>query len=100
MGTGLAGCILTKIDEAATIGGVLDIAIRKKLQVYYLASGQRVPEDLHVANKEYLIDRAFKLKRETEAYKFQDDELPLLISNLSQVDRFSSMNIAQGAHHG
>lgn len=100
MGSGLAGCILTKIDEAATIGGALDIAIRKKLQVYYLASGQRVPEDLHVANKEYLIDRAFKLKRETEAYKYQDDELPLLISNLSQVDHFSSMNTAQGAHHG
>jgi len=58
----------------------LDIAIRQKLNIYYVASGQRVPEDLHVANKQYLIDRAFKLKRETSAYKFENDELPLLMS--------------------
>ena len=79
-GSGLAGCILTKLDEAATIGGALDIAIRQKLTLYYIASGQRVPEDLHVANKEYLIDRAFKLKRETAAFKYLDEELPLLMS--------------------
>lgn len=82
-GSGLSGCILTKLDEAATIGGALDIAIRQKLNLYYVASGQRVPEDLHVANKQYLVDRAFKLKRETSAYKFQNDELPLLMSNLA-----------------
>jgi flagellar biosynthesis protein FlhF len=80
-GNGLAGCILTKLDEAATIGGVLDIAIRQKLSIYYVASGQRVPEDLHLANKLYLIDRAFKLKRETAAFKFLDDELPMLMAN-------------------
>jgi len=79
-GSGLAGCILTKLDEAATIGGALDIAIRQKLTLYYVASGQRVPEDLHVANKQHLIDRAFKLKRETAAFKYLDDELPLLMS--------------------
>ncbi len=80
-GNGLAGCILTKLDEAATIGGALDIVIRQKLNIYYIASGQRVPEDLHVANKQYLIDRAFKLKRETSAFKFQDDELPILMAS-------------------
>lgn len=82
-GNGLAGCILTKLDEAATIGGALDIVIRQKLNIYYVASGQRVPEDLHVANKLYLVDRAFKLKRETSAFKFQDDELPILMANAS-----------------
>ncbi len=76
-GSGLSGCILTKLDEAATIGGALDIAIRQKLNVYYVASGQRVPEDLHVANRQHLVDRAFKLKRETAAYKLQLDELGL-----------------------
>jgi len=79
-GNGLAGCIFTKLDEAATIGGALDIAIRQKLMVYYVASGQRVPEDLHIANKLYLIDRAFKLKRETAAFRLLDEELPLLMA--------------------
>ncbi|MBY0574216.1 MAG: flagellar biosynthesis protein FlhF [Undibacterium sp.] len=82
-GKDLTGCILTKLDEAATIGGALDVAIRQKLNIYYVASGQRVPEDLHVVNKQYLVDRAFKLKRETLAYKYQNEELPLLMANLS-----------------
>jgi flagellar biosynthesis protein FlhF len=82
-GSGLSGCILTKLDEAATIGGALDIVIRQKLNLYYVASGQRVPEDLHIANKQYLVDRAFRLKRETSSFKFQNDELPLLMSTMS-----------------
>ncbi len=80
-GGGLAGCIMTKLDEAATIGSVLDVIIRNKLNLFYMANGQRVPEDLHVANPNYLIDRAFKLKRETGAFQFQDEELPLVMAN-------------------
>ncbi|MDQ9170862.1 flagellar biosynthesis protein FlhF [Oxalobacteraceae bacterium R-40] len=80
-GGGLAGCIMTKLDEAATIGSVLDVIIRSRLNLYYMANGQRVPEDLHVANPHYLIDRAFKLKRETGAFQYQDEELPLVMAN-------------------
>ncbi len=95
-GNGLAGCILTKLDEAATIGGALDIVIRQKLNIYYVASGQRVPEDLHVANKQYLIDRAFKLKRETSAFKFQDDELPVLMASAAMYGaRANSRNVKE-----
>jgi flagellar biosynthesis protein FlhF len=74
--SGLAGCIITKLDEAATIGNVLDVVIRHKLNLHYVANGQRVPEDLHVANKLYLADRAFKQKRETAPFEFQEGELP------------------------
>ncbi len=83
-GAGLAGCIMTKLDEAATVGSVLDVIIRQKLRLYYVANGQRVPEDLHVANKDYLIDRSFKLKRETAPFQFQDAELPLVIANAAR----------------
>jgi flagellar biosynthesis protein FlhF len=83
-GEGLAGCIMTKLDEAATVGNVLDVMIRQKLNLYYVANGQRVPEDLHVPNQHYLIDRAFKLKRETGPYQYTDDELPLVIASTAQ----------------
>lgn len=79
-GDGLAGCIMTKLDEAATVGNVLDVMIRQKLNLYYVANGQRVPEDLHVPNRHYLVDRAFKLKRETAPFQYQDEELPLLMA--------------------
>jgi flagellar biosynthesis protein FlhF len=77
-GSGLAGCIMTKLDEAASIGNVLDVVIRQKLNLFYVSNGQRVPEDLHLADRGYLIDRAFKLKR--GAAPFLDAELPLLMA--------------------
>jgi flagellar biosynthesis protein FlhF len=83
-GGGLSGCIMTKLDEAATIGGVLDVAIRQKLKMYYVANGQRVPEDLHVANRDYLVDRSFKLKRETAPFQYRDAELPLVVANAAR----------------
>ncbi|TFW29930.1 flagellar biosynthesis protein FlhF, partial [Massilia arenosa] len=82
-GSGLAGVIMTKLDEAASIGNVLDVVIRQKLQMFYVSNGQRVPEDLHLADRGYLIDRAFKLKKQDAATQYQDDELPLLMSGAS-----------------
>jgi flagellar biosynthesis protein FlhF len=83
-GSGLAGCIMTKLDEAAAIGNVLDVVIRQKLNLFYVSNGQRVPEDLHLADPAYLIDRAFKLKRDVAATQYLDNELPLLMSAASQ----------------
>ena len=79
-GSGLAGCIMTKLDEAAAIGNVLDVVIRQKLNLFYVSNGQRVPEDLHLADPAYLIDRAFKLKRDVVNTQYLDNELPLLMS--------------------
>ena len=79
-GSGLAGCIMTKLDEAASIGNVLDVVIRQKLNLFYVSNGQRVPEDLYLADRGYLIDRAFKLKRDSAATQFSDTELPLLMA--------------------
>jgi flagellar biosynthesis protein FlhF len=82
-GSGLAGCIMTKLDEAAAIGNALDVVIRHKLNLFYVSNGQRVPEDLHLADPAYLIDRAFKLKRDIVNTQYLDAELPLLMSNAS-----------------
>ncbi len=83
-GSGLAGCVMTKLDEAATIGNVLDVVIRQKLNLFYVANGQRVPEDLHVANKQYLVDRAFKLKHESKPFQLTDAELPLVMAGATR----------------
>jgi flagellar biosynthesis protein FlhF len=59
-GVGLAGCVLSKVDEAASIGAALDTIVRHKLKLHFIANGQRVPEDLHPVNKQYLVDRALR----------------------------------------
>ncbi len=80
-GDGLAGCLLTKLDEANGIGGALDVAIRHKLPLSFIADGQRVPEDLHLANGRQLIERAFALPREPRIFGLTNGELPLVAAN-------------------
>jgi len=77
-GNGLAGCIITKLDEAASIGGVLEVVMRHKLNLICVADGQRVPEDLQLANSRALIKRAFTLPSGALRCESQDDELTLL----------------------
>lgn len=57
---GLAGCVLTKIDEAVLLGGALSAIIRSRLPLAYLCNGQRVPEDLRYAapRREWLLKAA------------------------------------------
>ena len=57
-------CILTKVDEAASLGAVISTTVRHKLKIAYLCDGQRVPEDLHSAHQRrvWLVRAAQKLK--------------------------------------
>jgi flagellar biosynthesis protein FlhF len=89
-GTGLAGCIMTKLDEAASIGNVLDVLVRQKLNLYYISTGQRVPEDLHLADRAMLVDRAFRTKRDASA-QIADADLPLMMSGLGNLNNDRSL---------
>ena len=82
-GSGLAGCIMTKLDEAASIGNVLDVVIRQKLNLHYISNGQRVPEDLHLADRAMLVDRAFRNNRNASA-QFGDADLPMMMAAAGQ----------------
>jgi flagellar biosynthesis protein FlhF len=80
-GRALDGCIITKLDEAASIGNVLDVVIREKIKLYYTTHGQRVPEDISLANKEKLINRALTLQASNWPFQFLDEELPFVVGN-------------------
>ena len=88
---GLDGCILSKIDEAASLGPALDCAIRHQLSVHYLATGQRVPEDLHLANRQYLIHRAFKTRTQASPWQLDDSELGFALSGIQAMHRESAV---------
>lgn len=79
-GADLEGCILTKIDEAISMGGALDVIVRHKLPVHYITNGQRVPEDLHLANAMYLVDRAFRPAENPTSFKLDESEYPLVMA--------------------
>ncbi|MGY8818040.1 MAG: flagellar biosynthesis protein FlhF [Pseudomonadales bacterium] len=61
---GLAGCILTKLDEAGSLGDVLGLIISQHLPIAYLADGPRIPDDLHLPRSHQLVSRAVSLQSE------------------------------------
>jgi flagellar biosynthesis protein FlhF len=80
----LDGCILTKLDETQSIGAVLDVVIRYRLALHFVANGQRVPEDLHVPNRQYLIHRALHSLPADSAYVLADEEYPLVLASAGE----------------
>ncbi len=64
-------CVLTKIDEAASLGAALSAVLRRELPIAYLCDGQRVPEDLHDAlpKRLWLVRTAMTLRAQTSNFK-------------------------------
>ncbi|WP_323952925.1 flagellar biosynthesis protein FlhF [Aeromonas caviae] len=63
----LSGCILTKLDESLNLGEVINVCIQNALPISYITDGQRVPEDIQVANAALLVGAAMgSLEREAE----------------------------------
>jgi flagellar biosynthesis protein FlhF len=80
--TGLSGAILSKLDEAIKIGGVLDVVMRHKLPLQYIATGQRVPEDLFPADPRVLVHRALR-SRSSQAFQASSEELKWKMAQVS-----------------
>ena len=57
----LSGCILTKLDESLSLGELISVIVQNSLPIAYLANGQRVPEDIVLAQPKYLVAQANKL---------------------------------------
>jgi flagellar biosynthesis protein FlhF len=74
-GKGLTGCIISKLDEAATLGAALDVAIRHSLKLFYATNGQRVPEDLLLANAKDLVKMAVEMASEQTGFGEWDASL-------------------------
>jgi len=79
-GPDLVGCVITKVDEAATLAPVLDALVRHELEMFYVANGQRVPEDLHLPNRSYLLHRALRRLPEQSPHRLREDEAALLFA--------------------
>lgn len=89
-GDDLAGCILTKVDEATALGPALDCIVRHGLTLSYVGNGQRVPEDLHLPNRNYLLHRAFKVGAVETAHSLRKDEIAMSLSQTQTIPRVAN----------
>ena len=67
-----SSCVLTKMDEAVSLGGLLSVLVRARLPVTYVSAGQRVPEDLRPARAEELVGAAVQLAQTNGAAADED----------------------------
>ncbi len=63
---GLHGCILSKLDEAGTMGDALSLVIERALPVAYETHGQNIPDDIKVAQAHNLVSKAVALSVHSE----------------------------------
>lgn len=75
----LSCCILTKLDETASLGEVLSLVMEKSLPVAYSTSGQSIPDDIEVAASTPLVRAAIDLAKQVAT----NDEL--MAEELSQL---------------
>ncbi len=69
---GPTSCVLTKVDEAASLGGTLSVLVRARLPISYVSEGQRVPEDLRPARALELVSSAVQLAQASGAAADED----------------------------
>ncbi|RLV61606.1 flagellar biosynthesis protein FlhF [Parashewanella curva] len=62
----LAGAILTKLDESVSLAGALSVLVENQLSLGYVTDGQRVPEDMHVADSLKLAEQALSVLDESK----------------------------------
>ncbi|HUO95089.1 MAG TPA: flagellar biosynthesis protein FlhF [Steroidobacteraceae bacterium] len=69
------GLVITKVDEAGNLGGVLSVALRHALPLAWLTNGQKIPDDLYSAaqKRAWLIKRAIELAAGGGAIDSVDD---------------------------
>jgi flagellar biosynthesis protein FlhF len=62
----LAGCILTKLDEAGSLGEALSLLVDSGVPAAYVADGQGIPGDIGVAQAKALIGKAIALAKQND----------------------------------
>ncbi|MFO0453725.1 MAG: flagellar biosynthesis protein FlhF, partial [Pseudomonadota bacterium] len=67
--------LLTKLDEAGSLGPALSVVLRHALPLAHLCDGQRIPDDLHAAvpKRVWLVRQALKLAERAAALAGVDD---------------------------
>lgn len=64
---GLSGCILTKLDESASLGEAMGVVMQSGVPIVYTTHGQDIPRDLDVARGHQLVARAAALIKQSHS---------------------------------
>jgi len=82
---GIHAAVITKIDEAMSLAPSVDCLIRHAMALLFIGNGQQVPEDLHVADPNYLAHRSLHPRSLGTEFMPVDEMVPAMIAdNISE----------------
>jgi flagellar biosynthesis protein FlhF len=80
-GHAIQSVVVTKTDEAALIGPVVDSLIRHSLPLLFISNGQRVPEDLSAPSAQYLAHRALRPRQLGADMDITAEQMPAVLAD-------------------
>lgn len=66
---GLDYCVMTKLDECATLSDAMGVLIEHELPLAYITDGQSVPEDIDIVKSSQFVSRAVNLLKKQRKYE-------------------------------
>ncbi|CDZ78565.1 Flagella-associated GTP-binding protein [Legionella massiliensis] len=79
-------CIITKLDEAMAIGGILSAVAETGVELSYLTHGQRVPEDIKMATRHQLIEQLSEQELKLDGKNVNEHDAPLGVAGRFYVE--------------
>lgn len=70
-------CVVTKVDEACSLGGLISVLSCHRLPVAFSTDGQKVPEDIHIGRPHNLIMKAVEMARRGGGIEIGEDLLAM-----------------------
>ncbi len=62
----LTGCVLSKLDEASSLGDAISVLLESGLPLSYITDGQRIPDDFHRATAKGLVKRVVQVAKQEQ----------------------------------
>jgi flagellar biosynthesis protein FlhF len=59
-------CVLTKLDECASLGEVISVILQSQLPLAYFSKGQNIPDDIEIARGHQLVTKAVSLLKKDQ----------------------------------
>ena len=63
----LSGAVVTKLDETASLGGAMNVLVKRHLPLAYTTNGQSIPGDISPARAHKLVTHAVSLTQQQRA---------------------------------
>ncbi len=79
-----ASVMMTKLDEATSLGGTLDMMIEYGVPVSYICDGQQVPEDMHLARAYELVNRCVDIMERTVPRRNSDNGMEMIAQSIAR----------------